>query len=200
MTENRTPKIGGILLAAGGSTRFGSPKQLGIYQGKSLIRRAAETLVSSGCDLSVVVLGAEIEGSTKELEGLPINICVNENWQSGMSSSIRAGLEYVLNLEPNLDAVLITLCDQPHVTSDSLQLLLAKFQAKSTAVIAAQYGVTIGVPALFSSELFDRLIHLEGDKGARNLIRSQNDLVTVEIDAAALDIDTPADAKEAIIS
>ena len=111
-----------------------------------------------------------------------------------MSSSIKAGLEYLLNLEPKLDAVLITLCDQPHVTTDSLQLLLTKFQAESTAIAAAQYGETIGVPALFSRELFDELIYLEGDKGARNLIRSRNDLVTVEIDTAAIDIDTPDDA------
>ncbi|MEQ1606957.1 MAG: nucleotidyltransferase family protein [Pyrinomonadaceae bacterium] len=196
MTENRAPKIGGILLAAGGSTRFGSPKQLAIYLEKTLIRRAAETLVYSGCDLNVVVLGAEIEGSTNEIEGLPINICVNEDWQSGMSSSIKSGLEYLLNIEAELDAVLITLCDQPHVTTASLQLLLAKFQVESAPVIAAQYGETIGVPAVFSRELFDQLIHLEGDRGARNLIRSRDDLVTVEIDTAAIDIDTPDDSVE----
>ncbi|HQZ95315.1 MAG TPA: nucleotidyltransferase family protein [Pyrinomonadaceae bacterium] len=196
MTANNPPKIGGILLAAGGSTRFGSPKQLAIYHGKSLIRRAAETLVSSGCDLNVVVLGAEIEASTEELQGLPISICLNENWKSGMSSSIKAGLEYLLNLEPKLDAVLITLCDQPHVTTDALQLLLSEFQANSALVVAAKYGKTIGVPAVFSRELFDQLIHLEGDKGARNLIRSRNDLVTIEIDAAAIDIDTPSDVDQ----
>lgn len=147
-----------------------------------------------------MVLGAEIEGSTKEIADLLINICVNESWQSGISSSIESGLEYLLDLEPNLDAVMITLCDQPHVTIASLQLLLAKFQAESTAVVAAQYGETIGVPAVFSRELFDQLIHLEGDRGARNLIRSRNDLVTVEIDTAAIDIDTPGDAKETMIS
>lgn len=113
-----------------------------------------------------------------------------------MSSSIKAGLEYLLNLEPKLDAVLITLCDQPHVTTDPLQLLLSEFQANSALVVAAKYGKTIGVPAVFSRELFDQLIHLEGDKGARNLIRSRNDLVTIEIDAAAIDIDTPSDVDQ----
>ncbi|MFT3743995.1 MAG: nucleotidyltransferase family protein [Pyrinomonadaceae bacterium] len=191
MTANNPPKIGGILLAAGASTRFGSPKQLAIYKGKSLIRRAAETLITSGCDPNVVVLGAEIEGSTKQLEGLRIDICVNENWQSGMSSSIKAGLQHLLHLDLDLDAVLITLCDQPRVTSDSHALLLAEFQSKSTPIVAARYNETIGVPALFSRELFDELANLEGDKGARNLIRSRNDLVTVDIDAAATDIDSP---------
>lgn len=194
MTENKAPKIGGLLLAAGGSTRFGSPKQLAIYQGKTLIRRAAETLTNCGTDPNVVVLGAEIEGSTREIEGLQIDFCVNEDWKSGMSSSVRSGLRYLLNIEPDLDAVLITLCDQPNVTTDSLDLLLTESQSKSTTIVAAKYGETIGVPAIFSRELFDQLIHLEGDKGARNLIRSRNDLVTVEIDAAAVDIDTPGDA------
>lgn len=193
MTANNPPKIGGILLAAGGSTRFGSPKQLAIYQGKSLIRRAAETLLNSGCDPNVAVLGAEIEGSAKQLEDLPIIICVNENWQSGMSSSIKAGLEHLLPLEPDLDAVLITLCDQPHVTFESLALLLAEFQSISIPIIAAKYNETIGVPAVFSRELFGQLLHLEGDKGARSLIRSRTDLDTIEIDAAAIDIDRLAD-------
>ena len=194
MTENKAPKIGGLLLAAGGSTRFGSPKQLAIYQGKTLIRRAAETLISSGCNLNVVVLGAEIQGSTKVLDGLPINICINEDWRSGMSSSIKAGLENLLTIEPNLEAVLITLCDQPHVTADSFKLLISEFQTKAAAIAAAEYTETTGVPAVFSRKLFDDLLTLEGDKGARNLIRSRNDLVTVAIDAAAIDVDKPIDA------
>ena len=194
MTDNKAPKIGGLLLAAGGSTRFGSPKQLAIYQGKTLIRRAAETLTATGTNPNVVVLGAEIQGSTKVLDGLPINICVNEDWRSGMSSSIKAGLENLLTIEPNLEAVLITLCDQPHVTADSFKLLISEFQTKAAAIAAAEYTETTGVPAVFSRKLFDDLLTLEGDKGARNLIRSRNDLVTVAIDAAAIDVDKPIDA------
>lgn len=193
MTENKAPKIGGILLAAGGSTRFGSPKQLAIYQGKTLIRRAAETLVSSGTHPNVAVLGAETEGSTQQLEGLEINICINKNWHSGMSSSIRSGLKHLLSLEPNLDAILITLCDQPLITPESLQLLTTQFQTGSTPIIAAKYGDTVGVPATFSRELFDELLDLEGDKGARDLIR-QNKHTQIEIDAASLDVDTQEDA------
>lgn len=196
MTENKAPKIGGILLAAGGSTRFGSPKQLAIYQGKTLIRRAAETLVSSGTHPNVAVLGAETEGSTQQLEGLEINICINKNWHSGMSSSIRSGLKHLLSLEPNLDAILITLCDQPLITPESLQLLTTQFQTGSTPIIAAKYGDAVGVPATFSRELFNELLNLEGDKGARDLIR-QNKHTQIEIDAASLDVDTQEDAKRA---
>ena len=195
MTENKAPKIGGILLAAGGSTRFGSPKQLAIYQGKTLIRRAAETLVSSGTHPNVAVLGAETEGSTQQLEGLEINICINKNWHSGMSSSIRSGLKHLLSLEPNLDAILITLCDQPLITPESLQLLTTHFQTSPTPIVVAKYGDTIGVPALFLSTLFNELLELEGDKGARRLIKNCVDRIEVEICSAIQDIDVPEDAR-----
>jgi len=88
MTENSDVTIGGLLLAAGGSSRLGQPKQLLQFEGRSLIRRAAETLVDSGCDPVVVVLGAEIERSAEELSDLTLYICVNKNWNTGMSSSI----------------------------------------------------------------------------------------------------------------
>lgn len=194
MTGNSNVKIGGLLLAAGGSSRLGQPKQLLQFKGRSLIRRAAETLVGSGCSPLVVVLGAEIERSTEELAELPINICVNDDWQIGMSSSIKAGLRDLLDIEPDIRAVLITLCDQPNIAAEPLGVFLSHFGQSKAPIIAARYGGTVGVPALFSSELFDALFQLEGDKGARELIRHRDDIVTVNLETAAFDIDRPNDA------
>ena len=193
MTETRDVKIGGLLLAAGGSSRLGQPKQLLQFEGRSLIRRAAETLVGSGCDPVVVGLGAEIEGSTDEIAGLPLNICVNEDWQTGVSSSIKAGLRELLGIEAALEAVLITLCDQPNVTADTLAVFLSRFRAAKAPIVAARYGETVGVPALFSDELFKDLFQLMGDKGARGLIRHTANILTVDLEAAAFDIDTTDD-------
>jgi len=191
MAEANDPKIGGILLAAGGSSRLGRPKQLLEFNGKMLIRRAAETLVHSKCDLIVVVLGAEIERSSAELDGLDVAICVNENWQSGMSSSIIAGLNSLLETGTALDAVLITLCDQPHVDSTDIDQIVRAYTETLNPIVATQYGPTIGVPALFASEMFSKLLLLEGDKGARHLIRENIELVrSVHIEKAAIDIDT----------
>lgn len=199
MTENRNGKIGGLLLAAGGSSRLGRPKQLVQFQGKSLIRRAAETLVESRCDPIVVVLGAEIDDSTSEITDLPVNICINKDWQNGMSSTIRAGLKELLRLEPNLTAVVVTLCDQPHITTANIDLLITRFQRTNAPIVAARYGETIGVPALFSTELLNDLLKLKGDKGARQLIRDHLPLVeTIEIEKAAIDIDLPDDADRLI--
>lgn len=195
MTENSNGKIGGLILAAGGSSRLGRPKQLVHFQGKTLIRNAAETLVDSSCDSIVVVLGAEIDGSTSEIADLPINICINHNWQTGMSSSIKAGLKELVKLEGNLSAVVVTLCDQPHITTENIDQLVTEFQQANPRIVAAQYGETVGVPALFSKELFNDLLELKGDKGARQLIRDNLPFVErIEIEKAAIDIDHPDDA------
>lgn len=193
MTANNELKIGGILLAAGGSSRLGRPKQLVEFQGKTLIRRTAETLVHSRCDPIVVVLGSEIDGSTAELAGLPVNICINTDWQAGMSSSIVSGLNSLLAIEPELDAVLIALCDQPHVTSADIDKLITAFDVARPPIVAARYGETTGVPALFSSELYPALPKLTGDKGAKGLIKNSSDIVMVDIGVAALDIDVEND-------
>jgi len=193
MTENDQPKIGALLLAAGGSSRLGRPKQLLQFDGKTLIRRAAESLINSKCGAIVVVLGAETERSSAELSGLPLHISVNKDWQNGMSSSIKTGLNALLGIEPDLEAVVITLCDQPHVTSNDIDRIIAAFRDQAAPIAAAKYGEVIGVPALFSRELFDDLFKLRGDKGARSLILNTPDVTTVPFEKAACDIDTPDD-------
>ena len=193
MTANSKAKIGGLLLAAGGSSRLGQPKQLLEFEGKTLVRRAAETLVYSQCDPIVVVLGAEIEYSAIQIADLSVSSCINEKWQTGMSSSIISGLGSLLEIEPQLDAVVITLCDQPYVNSADIDKLITAFAVSRSPIVAAKYGETTGVPALFSSKLFDDLFQLEGDKGARKLIQRHDHCVTIHIEGAIFDIDTSHD-------
>lgn len=195
MTANSKAKIGGLLLAAGGSSRLGRPKQLVEFQGKTLIRRAAETLVDSQCDPIVVVLGAEIEYSAIQIADLSVSSCINEKWQTGMSSSIISGLGSLLEIEPQLDAVVITLCDQPHVASADIDNLILAYEDSRPPIVASRYSGIAGVPALFSSELYAELFKLIGDKGARHLINNLiESVVTVEMEKAAVDIDTHDDA------
>ena len=193
MTASSSPKIGAILLAAGGSSRLGRPKQLLQFQGTTLLRRAAETLVASNCSNVVVVLGAEIEGSTAELTGLSVHVSINNDWENGMSSSIKAGLNDLLALAPDIDAVVIALCDQPNISSTDIDALIAAFDATRQNIVAAGYSGTTGVPALFPRTLFDDLRNLTGDKGARDLIRHHKNLTVMRLDAANIDIDTPDD-------
>ncbi len=198
MTASKDGNIGGLLLAAGGSSRLGQPKQLLEFEGKTLLRRATEMLISSVCDPIVVVLGADVSESKAEIAGLPVAICFNENWQSGMSLSIRVGLQRLLTIEPDLAAVMITLCDQPHVTADHVDLFANEFRRSGVSIIAAEYGGMLGVPALFSRAMFVEISQLDGDKGARDLIRNSKNLKRIILDEAAFDIDTPEDIEQGL--
>jgi len=192
MTESSKPRVAGLLLAAGGSSRLGRPKQLVEFEGKTLIRRSAESLIGAGCYPVLVVLGSETERSKKELNSLELNTVENQDWESGMSSSIRVGLDRLLTGEPSLDGVLITLCDQPRVTADKLKPFLEKFAAEHASIVAAEYDGVIGVPALFARDMFDALLNLTGDKGARELIRQHEHAASIDLPEAALDVDTPS--------
>lgn len=197
-TAENAPSIGGILLAAGGSSRMGQPKQLLVYKGKTLLRRAVETLIHSACGPVVVVLGAEAVQTKNEIKDLPVHTVFNENWQAGMSSSIKTGLEYLLRSDTEISAVVITLCDQPNVTSSHIDKLVAKFRETKKSIVAAEYNNVIGVPALFDRDLFDELLKIKGDKGAREIIAKHPDaLITTPLPEAALDIDTTADLAKA---
>jgi molybdenum cofactor cytidylyltransferase len=197
MTVNSDAKIGGLLLAAGGSQRMGTPKQLLEFEGKTLLCRSAETLAKSKCALVVVILGAEAERSKAEIANLPVSAIVNDDWESGMSSSIRTGLEKLLELKPEIDAVMITLCDQPFVTTEKIDLFVNAFADDISAIIAARYNEVLGVPALFAKSMFGDLLALEGDKGARDLIRKSDSVVSIDLPEAAFDLDTMDDWKKA---
>jgi len=193
MTESSEPKIAGLLLAAGGSSRLGRPQQLGEWEGKTLIRRAAETLIGAGCSPVVVVLGAEVDRSRHELEGLSVAVVVNASWEAGMGSSIAFGMLSLLALKPLPDAVLISLCDQPLVTEEKLHPFLDTYRRSKTDLIAAQYNDVAGVPALFSKALFPKLLNLKGDKGAREIIKNSPNAMTIPLPDAGIDVDTTAD-------
>lgn len=193
MTANDRPRLGAILLAAGGSSRLGRPKQLLKFEGETLIRRAARSLAESIYFPIVVILGAELDASIKEISDLPVYTAVNEFWEDGMGSSIRTGLEKLQQLEPKLDGVLITLCDQPKISREVLERFATELsESKASAVVSAYDGVT-GVPALLSNKLFDELSKLSGDKGAREILRGRQDVIEIDLPEAAIDIDTQTD-------
>lgn len=191
MTENKSLKIGGLLLAAGGSSRMGRPKQFLEFEGETLLRRTAKAMAQSVCDPVVAVLGGENEIAEGELAEINVESCLNPHWRSGMSSSIKAGLAKLLAIESELDAVVITLCDQPFVDVRTIDRLVETFANSGTQMVAAKYDGVAGVPALFSRVMFDALSRLEGDKGARDLLRDpEASIATIQIEEAAIDIDT----------
>lgn len=180
-----------LLLAAGASTRMGRPKQLLPYRGRTLLRHAAETAVASGCAPIVLVTGALHETLMAEVTGLPIQAIHNPDWATGMASSIRAGLAAVQAAQPR--AVLIMLSDQPLLTPEMLQQLVLRQQQTQAPIVAAAYGDTLGVPAVFSQKLLPELLKLQGQAGAGRLIANLGPAVEqVAFPAGLLDVDTPA--------
>jgi molybdenum cofactor cytidylyltransferase len=191
-------KIGLVILAAGESSRLGFyPKQLLEFKGKTLIRHAAENALSSKADLVSVVLGAQAESLKAGIEDLAVEIVINENWPDGMASSLQKGLHKLLAIEPDLSALCITLCDQPLVDSGIIDRLIETFQTGDSLIVASAYAETSGVPAVFSSRLFDELLALESSQGAKKVIVKHLDRVKkIPVPEAFYDIDTRQDFAE----
>lgn len=188
------PTIGIILLAAGASTRMGSPKQLLEFEGQSLIRYATQNALRSRCFPVVVVVGANKELIKLELSELPVFIAENPDWEEGMGLSISKGLEMLLSVHPHVKATVIMVCDQPFVKTTLINQLVEEFEQKNRPLIACSYGGSLGVPALFSSSFFPDLSALHGNEGAKKLIFTHQDqAVTIPFPEGNIDIDTPED-------
>lgn len=183
-----------IVLAAGGSTRLGRPKQLVALAGKSLLRRAAEAAVASGASPVVVVLGNEAESFLPELAGLPVWPVTNPDWQQGMGSSLRCGVRALQVDASSATAVLCMVCDQPRITSAHLQTLWERY-AGSGKVIAVRHGDRPGVPAIFPAKYLPELARITGDKGARSVLAGLpgEAIEIVDLPEAVFDLDTPED-------
>ena len=189
--------IGLIILAAGASTRMGTPKQLLLYQGCSFIRHITEVAIASVCQPITVVLGANAERIKSELNQLPVQIVENQQWEEGMSSSIRVGIEALLAMNPHLEAVAIALCDQPFVSPQTLNQLVEAYHFTGKPIIASEYAGTLGVPALFSRTLFSELMTLKSTEGAKQVIRKHiHEVYSVPFPEGAIDIDTPNDYEQ----
>ena len=185
------PAVGVILLAAGGSRRLGTPKQLlQDSSGETLIVRAVQTALASACRPVGVVLGAAADTIRPVLDGLPVTVAVNPDWETGMAGSLQVGLAAL----GNADAALVMLCDQPGVTPALLNSLADAYQTTGHALVACEYGGTVGVPALFDRSLFPELLALRGEQGARRVIQSYaGPQSRVPFPEGLSDVDTAAD-------
>jgi molybdenum cofactor cytidylyltransferase len=183
-----------LTLAAGGSTRMGRPKQLLEYHGRPLLRHSVEQAVGSCCRPVIVVLGADAEACRATLRDLPVAIIVNEDWQQGMGSSIRAGMAALQERAPDAQAVVITLCDQPLISPALIDQLVRLHVQNDAPMVAASYDDQPGVPALFARSLFPQLAALDVNAGAKAVLRAGgSELLTVPYPQAEVDIDTPDD-------
>ena len=194
VVESKSVGVGAIILAAGSSSRMGHAKQILRFRGESLLRRAALAALSAGCRPVIVVTGANSELSRHELDGLDVREVLNPHWETGMASSIRAGVEGLVSANPDADAAVLLLCDQPHVNADVISGLITAHRATGRHVVASTYSGSFGVPALFSRTLFAELARLEGASGAKQVIkRYALEAHFLPFQGGEVDVDTPAD-------
>ena len=194
---NDVSNIAVLLLAAGASTRLGHPKQLIKIGDQTLLEKAARVALDSGCRPVLVVLGAHADKIKPVLEHLRVQIVENRNWESGMGSSIACGAQFLIKEFPDLDAVILMLCDQPFVGVDILQTMLKSWRENKAGIVAADYGAAFGPPALFAKRFFPQLSSLQGEKGAKSLMLEQKEaLGWVLFPEGAADLDTAADLEK----
>lgn len=188
--------ICGLILAAGGSSRLGRPKQLIRAHGKSLLEQSVGTALNASLQQVYVVLGARFEQTEHSIKQLPVSIIRNEHWQEGIGSSISAGMQTIIK-ESDYDAVLIMLCDQLYINTLHLQALIEAYRQKKASIIATTYGGQTGVPALFDQKYFSDLGKLSGDTGAKKILSLHADsLHCIQFEQALIDIDTPEDLRK----
>jgi molybdenum cofactor cytidylyltransferase len=183
--------IAGVVLAAGGARRFGSPKQLAELDGVPLLQHAIDAMLAvPDLDRVIVVLGAAAEHVAAAVRFASAEPVVCERWSEGMAASLRCGVEAAGDAE----WVVVTLGDQPGITPEAIEAVMAAIDSgpHRPDAVRAEYGGHPGHPVALSRALLDRVGELRGDAGARDLLR---DAIVRRVEALHLarpdDVDTP---------
>jgi len=186
---NKTqPKLAIALLAAGEASRFGSPKQLANYQGKTFIERSLTLLETLGCEV-LIITGAHHTAINEHLKDISKDqyVVFNQHWQQGMSSSIKTAVNHC----PDCCAgIMFVAVDQIHLTQEDIQSLISRWHQEPSHIVCADYANHRGIPAIFPRDYFSQLLDLQDDKGARHLIKSSPNVNGVLLPNAEFDIDT----------
>lgn len=195
--KSNSKNIGVIILAAGASSRMGSPKQLLMYAGKTLLQHSIQAALGSMARPVIVVLGAHEDAIKTNLENGNVQVVVNAAWQEGLASSIRYGINALVDTAPFTAATVLMVCDQPNVTALLLNDLIKTQQASSKPIVASSYNGILGVPALFHQSIFPELLKLKGDVGARFIIQEHiHETETIAFSKGNIDIDTETDYRQ----
>lgn len=185
---------GAIILAAGSSSRMGQSKQMLDIHGEKLLRKTVHTFVEASVSPIAVVLGADEKAHRELLTDLPIHIVLNPNWRRGMGSSLKAGLSYLLSVDPSMSAVMVSVCDQPLLSADIIVGLIKKYQQEHKPIVASRYSGVPGVPVLFDAAYFERLASLPDNQGAKKIIlENPSDVSVVPFPGGEIDLDTMED-------
>lgn len=191
---SKVEQVGIILLAAGASLRLGKPKQLLPYKGQTLLRNSLDEALASNAQLVVVVLGANADIIQKEITTDEVHVAINADWQEGMTSSIRTGIKAINEINPAIEGIILSVCDQPFINTALLNNLITTHKKTNKGIVACIYENTFGPPVFFHQLFFSELLRLKGDAGARSIVQQHiGDVEAVPFPEGAFDIDTNDD-------
>jgi molybdenum cofactor cytidylyltransferase len=184
-------RIGGVILAAGGARRYGEPKILLPWKGEAIIRHVAKTALAAGLNTVVVVVGDQIADIHEAVADLDVKLVHNSAWESGQSSSVKAGLQ---ELPTNVGGAVFLLGDQPKIPPALVRALVEKHAASLSPIVAPLVDGQRGNPVLFDQETFPEFMAISGDVGGRALFaRFPVEWVPWHDADVLLDIDSPQD-------
>ncbi len=190
-------KIAAVILAAGNSTRMGTPKQLLPYNGSTLLNHTLLPVAKLFPGRTYLVLGANASLVRNTFPGGTCKVVINDQWATGMASSLIAGLQSAQHDFTDLEAIIFLTGDQPSVTASHLSTLTDAFISGRAPIIASAYDGIQGVPALFDKKLFPELKKLKADAGARYVLKQfEKDVFSVPLPDGGTDIDTPVQYKQ----
>lgn len=189
---------GAIILAAGQSSRLGQPKQLLDFQGKKLLEHAIDAVHPIVGERYRVVLGAHASEILNALLPRFFHYIINPDWEMGMSSSLKIGLQDLLK-DATIDGIFLLVSDQPFVDMNILNILLHSYLKTEKKLVASAYGDTLGVPAFIHSSYFEKLFQLKKDAGAKKLFYAfPHELAIVPFPQGSVDVDTAEDYQRLI--
>jgi CTP:molybdopterin cytidylyltransferase MocA len=190
--------IAALVLAAGGSRRLGRPKQLEPWGADTtLLGRVVATTRAFPVDEVWVVIGAAADRVLAEVDLDGCGVIENPEWEEGMASSLRAGLDALTRMS-KADAALVVLGDQPEIDPEVVSRLVRRRRKSKAQALVPKYRYSWGHPVLIERTLWPRLMSLAGDEGAKRLLQAHPEWVE-EVWMESLpprDVDTPADVEE----
>jgi molybdenum cofactor cytidylyltransferase len=184
--------IAGVILAAGESSRMGTPKATLIWRGRTFLELIVQTLREGGLERIVVVLGHQAEDIQRQVEIEPAQVVINPDYRSGQTSSLQVGLRALMADE--LEAVLLCLVDHPAVSGETVRRIVAAFRQGGAPVVIPTYHARRGHPVLIGRQVLDELLALDCHAGADSVARKyrpQTQIVEVEDEGVVIDVDDP---------
>ncbi len=186
--------VAAVVLAAGSSTRMGRNKLLLDLGGETMVRRAVRAAIGGGVDEVVVVLGHDEPLVRTELADLPCTLVVNPDHAQGAGTSVRTGVRQVAAVGA-ADALVVVLADMPYVTAEMIAAVVARYRETRAPLVASHYGAVQAPPTLYDRALFEELLSIPGERGAKQVVRrhEQEAAVVSWPESARRDVDVPAD-------